>query len=198
MIHIIKDWLNYHRIKIKVTRKNPTLRLHYMARVYSSRFGKHNRVYERSILIDTTLGSYTYIGSNSIVQHANIGKFCSIGADVKIGVGIHPTQYRSTHPGFYAKDSSYYGFEPEFTLNEPEYKKITIGNDVWIGTNAIILDGVNIADGAIIAAGAVVTKDVPPYGIVGGIPAKIIKYRFSAERICALLKEQWWNDVKYQ
>jgi len=80
---------------------------------------------------------------------------------------------------------------------DPEFKKVTIGNDVWIGTRALIMDGVTVGDGAVIGAGAVVTKDVPPYAIVGGVPAKIIKYRFSEKKISQMLELQWWNDTKY-
>lgn len=86
---------------------------------------------------------------------------------------------------------------PEYTFDLKEHNEVKIGNDVWIGTRAMILDGITIGDGAVIGAGAVVTKNVPPYAIVGGVPAKIIKYRFSQDKINELLASQWWNDPKY-
>ncbi|MDE6871395.1 MAG: CatB-related O-acetyltransferase [Bacteroidales bacterium] len=131
-------------------------------------------------------------------MNAVIGKFCSIGPEVLIGgLPSHPLNLKSTFPGFYQKDSSFYGVEPEYEYNEPEFKQVTIGNDVWIGARAMILDGVCVGDGAVIGAGAVVTKDVPPYAIVGGVPAKIIKFRFAEPEILDMLKSQWWNDPKY-
>ncbi len=168
-----------------------------MSFAYNCQFGYNNIVYDKTILVNVKIGDYTYIGSNSKIQHAEFGKFCSVGAEVYIGLGKHPLHYKSTHPAFYANDSSYYGVEPEIKNLTPEYEKITIGNDVWIGTRAIILDGVSIGDGVVIAAGAVVTKDVPSYAIVGGVPAKIIKYRFEPDKINQLLEEKWWEKEKY-
>ena len=111
-----------------------------------------------------------------------IGKFCSIAPNVNIGPIEHPLKYSSTYP------MSTFGFLPE-----QEYLPVKIGNDVWIGINAVILKGVTIGDGAVIASGAVVTKDVLPYTIVGGVPAKIIRFRFSEEIISELLRIKWWN-----
>ena len=110
------------------------------------------------------------------MQYAVIGKLCSIGDNVRIGLGIHPTHLRSTHPAFYSPQGNW-DIKPTIQEKITEYKKVYIGDDVWIGTNAMILDGVTIGSHAVIAAGAVVTKDVPEYAIVGGVPAKIIKYR---------------------
>lgn len=110
-----------------------------------------------------------------------------------VSVGAHPTNYLTAHSIFYKNNP--WGFHPEW-VEEIDYNESPvchIGNDVWIGTRAIIMDGVNNGDGAIIAAGAVVTKDVPPYAVVGGVPAKIIKYRFSSEIIERLNVIQWWN-----
>lgn len=150
-------------------------------------FGSHTYVY------GSILGRHTYVGANARIVRANIGAFCSIGLDVIIGgLGKHPTKWISTHPAFYStlkqsgKTFSTRDLFDEFGPNK-------IGNDVWIGARALILDGINIGDGAIIAAGAVVTKDVPPYAIVGGVPAKVIRSRFEPAVIETLLKWQWWH-----
>lgn len=188
----IIDWIKYILQKRKTKKNNKSLRIGYMSFCYNSSFGLNNIVYENTQIINTKVGDYTYIGGSNKIQNATIGKFCSIGSEVLIGLGIHPTNLKSTYPGFYT-NSEYYRVNKEYEFNGDEYKQVNIGNDVWIGTRATILDGVNIGDGAIIAAGAVVTKEVPPYAIVGGVPAKVIKYRFSESRIKELLDEKWWD-----
>lgn len=137
-----------------------------------------------------TLGDYSYIsGPRSYVEEAKIGKFCSIARQVVIGVSSHNYEWVTTSPIIV---SSEYGFIPNDN-KEPQKNMPIIGNDVWIGLNAIIMRGVVIGDGAVIAAGAIVTTDVKPYSIVGGIPAKHLKYRFSEKQIQSLLKIKWWD-----
>ncbi len=146
------------------------------------------------------MGYGSYIGSNSCI-YGKIGRYCSIAGNVRTVLGVHPTKnFVSTHPTFFSlKRQNGYTFVTEQKFNEAKYadetKKysIIIGNDVWIGDSALLMSGVTIGDGAIVAAGAVVTKDVPPYAIVGGVPAKIIRYRFSEEEIKFLLDFKWWN-----
>lgn len=140
--------------------------------------------------LSCNVGMFTYCDPSIYVGNKNtiIGKFCSIGRDVAIGPGIHPVEYLSTSPYFYF-DGLGWVEQTEFIISEP----CRIGHDVWIGQGAFIKDGITIGDGAIIAANAAVVKDVPPYAIVGGVPAKIIKYRFSEEVINELLEIEWWN-----
>lgn len=139
------------------------------------------------------VGKYSYgferlCGKASMV--AEIGAFTSISADVKCSYGNHPVDRVSTHPFFYLPD---YGFTAESHVEiAPKNGKIVIGHDVWIGRDSTILTNVTIGHGAIVAAGAVLTKDVPPYAIVGGVPAKIIRYRFDGPTIARLLEMQWW------
>lgn len=189
------DWFKYIVLKYKTKNKNKTLRLGYMSYCYNTNFGLNNIVYDHTFLLNTVVGDYTYIGGNNKIQNAVIGKFCSIGPEVRIGLGIHPLHLKSTYPGFYT-NSEYYRVEKQYDFTGEEYKQVEIGHDVWIGARATILDGVKIGDGAVVAAGAVVTKDVPSYAIVGGVPAKVIKYRFDENRVKELLVEQWWNNTK--
>ncbi|MDV4150305.1 CatB-related O-acetyltransferase [Clostridium sp. AL.422] len=143
-------------------------------------------------LSNVTMGDYSYISKKSDISNCQIGKFCSIAPGVKIGFGMHPTNLISTSPLFYT-DKNVFKYAIKKDKSFIEHKKTIIGNDVWIGLNSIILDGIKIGDGAIVAAGAVVTKDIPPYAVVGGVPAKIIKYRFDEEKRKELTKFNWWN-----
>jgi acetyltransferase-like isoleucine patch superfamily enzyme len=157
-----------------------------------STIGLNCHILENSLVLNSNIKSYSYIGRNSIIQNANIGSYCSIANDVFIGLGMHPTNYFSTSPLFYRSTNTFRINLLSADCDFVEYSPIQIGNDVWIGARAIIIDGVTIGDGAIIAAGAVVTKDVPPYAIVAGVPARLIRYRFPPDRIENILSLQWW------
>ncbi len=139
---------------------------------------------------DVEIDQYTYINSGFLYPGVRIGKFCSIGHSVCIGPGEHYLNRVTTYPIFYRFLNS--TFADEF----PRVKQTMVMNDVWIGHGAIITQGVKVGNGAVIAAGAVVTKDVPDYSVVAGIPAKIIKYRFDEPMIHKLMEFQWWNKDK--
>lgn len=150
---------------------------------YKAKYGKHN-VIGKNVYIDESvqIGDFTYINQNTSLENCIVGKYCSISEGVKINPTEHNLSLKTTHP--IAGDSGHYGLKS---------KKVIIGNDVLISMNSIILSGVKIGNGAVIGAGAVVTKDVPPYAIVGGIPAKIIRKRFSDDEIYRLESLKWWD-----
>lgn len=158
-----------------------------------SKFTPYTHILSRAKLNNVTIGKYSRIGAGCQVTNATIGNFTAIGKETVITVGQHPTNYLTSHSIFYKKGN--WGWHDDWIapIDFQSDKKVTIGNDVWIGRQCIILDGVTIGDGAIVATGAVVTKDVPPFAIVGGVPAKVIKYKFSQEIIDRLEEIQWWN-----
>ena len=128
-----------------------------------------------------TLGRHTYVSEfTHIGQNTHIGSFCSIGNLCTIGAQKHPTQYLTSFP-----------FDEILALSEP--KATIIGSDVWIGCNSVVLMGVTVGHGAVIGAGAVVTTDVPPYAIVIGSPARLLRYRFPPDLIAGLLETRWWE-----
>lgn len=153
------------------------------------------------------LGYGSYIGPYSKIS-AHIGRFTSIASFVCTVAGRHAYQapFATTCPMFFSLNPNHSQSGSTFATEQmfeelkfavPEKQlDVEIGNDVWIGERAMLIGGVHIADGAIVLAGAVVTKDVPPYAIVGGVPAKIIRYRYDKETISFLLQTQWWNNTE--
>lgn len=155
-------------------------------------YGSHVVLCHHAAIHGVAFGSHAYVGTHSHVQYATIGSFVSIGPEARIGLGSHPVHMVSTYPSFYASRAS-----AAVPLSKhaavQEYARIVIGSDVWIGSRAMIVDGVEIGHGAVIAAGAVVTKDVAPYAIVGGVPSRLLRYRFPPEVVAELMSIQWWN-----
>ena len=188
----LSEWLKWCKLKLTIERKYNNIHIGYCAQMVDCELSSFNYIGEFAVLTKVVLGDYSYIGGRCVVHNSTFGKYCSIASGCRIGLGIHPTDYVSTHPVFYTRRESFWQSVSQAPAIE-EYRRIIIGNDVWIGTNAIIRDGVEIGTGSVVAAGAVVTHDVPPYAIVGGIPAKILRYRFNKEIIDKLLASKWWE-----
>ena len=167
---------------------------------YSVVCGGRNGFGKNSAIVSSSIGYGSYIAEGTRISKTAIGKYCSIGPNVNCIFGKHPSStYVSTHPSFFALKTPV-GFTyanqqyfEEFAPSHNGKHSITIGNDVWIGANVSLMDGIKIGDGAIVAANALVTKNVDPYTIVGGIPAKLIKKRFADDQIEFLLQLKWWD-----
>lgn len=176
--------LKHRQLKLKIGKR---------CHISSTSFSLFNTVYDDVKLNKVSIGPYSYVSRESNIHNTNIGSFCSIGPGCKLGLGRHPSSgFISTHPAFYSTAlQAGYSFVNKNCF--VEFKTVEIGHDVWIGANAIINDGVKVGSGAIIGAGAVVVENVPEYGIVGGVPAKLIRYRFEKDEIDFLLHEPWWE-----
>lgn len=160
--------------------------------IINSNIDKSSVVGTSCNVVRLEMDRYSYFGDNCQIVNAKIGAFCSISDHVFIGGAEHPVDWISTSPVFQNVRRS--GPSKRFAkFDLPKSKKTIIGNDVWIGHGVTIKQGVVIGDGAVVGSNALVTKDVPPYAVVGGVPARLIKYRFPQEVIGRLEEIQWWN-----
>ncbi len=152
-----------------------------------------------TVRCNVKIGAFTYFQSGSLQSCKSIGRYCSIGGEVRVGDIEHPTNWLSTSPFQY--NAAHFGWGPGANDYEPlkgqrktfRKKPVVIGNDVWIGARSMLMGGIKIGDGAVVAGGSVVTKDVAPYSIVGGVPARHIRYRFDEETINELGDLRWWR-----
>jgi len=169
------------------------------AHVRKSTLGPWTSVGPRTSIGETTFGDYSYVVNDSSIMYAEIGKFCSIAAHTRINPGNHPLDRPALHHFTYRSVSYQLGPEDDAAFFEwRRSHKVTMGNDVWIGHGAVILPGVTIGHGAGVGAGAVVSKDVPPFAVVAGVPAKIIRFRFDEETRDALVRIAWWDWSREQ
>jgi virginiamycin A acetyltransferase len=191
--YIPDDVREYIRL-IQVRRRYPDAHIYTSYISSTAKIGRHCRLLPRvHIGNGVQLGDYSYVNKGTYILSGQLGKFCSIAPSVQIGMPEHPVNYLSTSPHMYGSrdgGGSILGLPPVW---DDYQSPPSIGNDVWVGGNAIILQGVNVGHGAIIAAGAVVTKDVEPYTVVGGVPAKVLRARFSDCVVEHLLTWKWWD-----
>lgn len=168
--------------------------IHPTASVVNSALGRYTEIQERSRLDEVEFGDYSYIMQDGSIWCATIGKFVNIAAAVRINATNHPTWRATLHHFTYRAPMYWDDAEPDHDLFAwRRQNRVTIGHDVWIGHGATILPGVTVGNGAVVGAGAVVSKDVAPYTIVGGVPAKLIRERFAAEIGEAMDRIAWWD-----
>lgn len=194
----LKRILKYVYLKFKWNKK---LVFTYKAQITKRSIFEGANIIYGNTLFNGYLGYGSYIGSDCLIA-AKIGRFTSVAPHCVVIIGRHPVNkfFVSMSPMFYSLRTCGFGYTfanrqlyDEYKFVENNYP-VVIGSDCWLGYGAKIVGGVKIGDGAVVLAGAVVTKDVPPYSIVGGVPAKIMSYRYDEETISFLLKVQWWNN----
>ena len=179
-------------LSILIHNKNNNIKdyqlLAWNCKIVCCNFEDEVRVSSNAEISHTKIGYLSSVGRYTKITHSEIGKFCAISWDSTINAISHPYNHLTISAFPYVPHIGHF-----VVKRKQNYKKVIIKNDVWIGANSVILPGITIGNGAIIGAGCVVTKDVPDYAIVVGVPAKIIKYRFEPEIIKKLLELQWWH-----
>ena len=171
----------------------------FTASLLNVEFEGLNKIGPRTKIYNSRLGYGSYVANDSTLTGTRIGRYCSLGPNIAMPTGLHPTsEFASTSPLFFSlagQAGKSFVDSQKFEENrfvEDDWLRI-IGNDVWIGGNVVLLEGIRIGDGAIVGAGSVVTKDLPPYSISAGVPAKVIRYRFDQGIINRLLASRWWD-----
>jgi len=194
-VHDKKEAIKRQQFLEKRKAKYPNSSLADTCEVSDSDLGSSVVLYGNVRIRNCSLKNHIYICKNSSLNYVDIGNYCSIARNVRIGLPRHPTsEYFSTYPAFFSTTGS--GCPETFIekdLFTEVWKKTVVGHDVWIGQDVTIPGGVTLGTGCVVAAGSVVVKNVKPYAIVGGNPAKLIHYRFSESEIDVLLASKWWE-----
>jgi acetyltransferase-like isoleucine patch superfamily enzyme len=163
----------------------------------TSKFGRNCRINGRVQVVDSTVGDWSYLEMDVRLMGASIGRFSAIGPGAHVGLPGHPVAGNvSMHPIFYQHRPDW-GYDLVAADRHDDLQPTVVGSDVWVGAAALILDGVTIGDGAVIGAGAVVTHDVPPYAVVAGTPARVLRTRFDDDTIEWLLELRWWDRSEH-
>lgn len=186
MSKLKKIFINLIQMPLRVFSK-----ISLTAIISNSKISSKAAISGKTRFYDSKIDDYSYIGRNGLIMNTEIGKYCSIADDCKIGCAEHPIEWVSTSPVFHKGRNIL-----RKNFNQIEYKtnkRTIIENDVWIGNNVLIKAGIRVGNGAIIGMGSIVTKDVEPYSIIAGVPAKKIRDRFSEENKKALLDTKWWE-----
>ncbi|MGB7206836.1 MAG: DapH/DapD/GlmU-related protein, partial [Anderseniella sp.] len=181
--------------KVARTSRDGEPSIHATATLSDCKLGRFCEVKERVQMRSSVLGDYTYVERHSELIYTQTGKFCAIAANVRLNALNHPMNRVSQHKFTYRPNEYFHGkkLDQGFRSERKEQGKVSLGHDVWVGHGAIVLPGITIGTGAVIGAGAVVTRDVEPYAIVVGNPAKFLRWRFEPDTIARLLSLQWWN-----
>jgi acetyltransferase-like isoleucine patch superfamily enzyme len=190
MLNLVLNYFTLNRLKLQYKNRNISFLMFYDK---ATRISYKSSIQRFVIMRESDIDDYSYIAFSSNLYNTTVGKFCSISSFVNIGLGTHPTKFLSTSPIFVSKNNAAGHKWVKENVYNGKPKHVSIGNDVWIGTKVSIMGGVKVGNGAIIGAHSVVTKDVPSYAIVGGVPAKILKYRFHFDIIKKLEALSWWN-----
>lgn len=169
-------------------------KVHGSAVTRNATLGRFTELRERVQFLDSTLGDYSYIERDSEAIYTEIGKFCAIAAQVRLNALNHPMDRISQHKITYRPNEYFVHAKLDKAFREQRISdRVVVGHDVWIGHGVTVLPGVTIGHGAVVAAGAVVTKDVAPYAVVAGVPARFLKWRFAPEIAERIQRLAWWD-----
>jgi phosphonate metabolism protein (transferase hexapeptide repeat family) len=169
-------------------------RIHTTARLNECSLGRHVSVGERVVLHDVVVGDFSYFERHAEAMYASVGKFCSIAAAVRINAVEHPMERITTHKIAYRPNEYFLHAPLDSAFRERRRaRRVMIGHDVWIGHGAVVMPDVSIGNGAVIGANAVVTRDVAPYTIVAGVPARLLRHRFPEELAAKIEALAWWD-----
>jgi hypothetical protein len=167
--------------------------IHPTAEVRESSFGAWCEVGARSRVAESHFGDYSYVANDSDIACTAVGRFCSIAAQVRLNPGNHPLERVALHHFSYRSSAYGMGDDDAAFFDWRRSHRVVLGHDVWIGHGAVVLPGVAIGNGAAVGAGAVVSRDVPPFAVVAGVPARQVRFRFAPEIVAALDRIAWWD-----